>query len=203
MNVKKFESRMLGANTYIIYKGNQAAIIDPCAAVSKISGFLKENSLKPKVILLTHAHIDHMLHIDEYRNDFGIKAAVHEADFDSVSDSSRNGARLFGMNRSFRSADIRLRDGDMIQVDDETLSIISTPGHTKGSISIYTPGIVFTGDTLFYMSVGRTDLGDGSQADLLFSLKNKLMKLPGNTTVYPGHGTKSMIEFERMNNPYI
>ncbi|MFO7612008.1 MAG: MBL fold metallo-hydrolase [Clostridia bacterium] len=201
--VKKFESRMLGANTYIIFKGKQAVIIDPCSMISKIIGFMEENSLEPTVMLLTHAHIDHMLYVDEYRGAFGIEAAVHEADYESFSDPYRNGARLFGMNKSFRDADIKLKGGEVIQLGDETLSIISTPGHTPGSICIYTPGIVFTGDTLFHMSVGRTDLGDGNQSDLMFSLQHKLMNLPGDTTVYPGHGTKSTIEYEQRNNPYI
>lgn len=203
LKVKKFTNRMLGANTFVLYEGNKALIIDPCSKPDVIYEFCRKNTLFPKLILLTHAHIDHILFVDEYKKEFGIKAAIHYEDHAAMTDPILNGSGLFGIRKSFNKADIMLNNGDTVDLGKKKIKILSTPGHTPGSISIYTENVVFSGDTLFYLSVGRTDLGRGNQNELLHSVNNILFKLPEDTIVYPGHGTFTTIKYEKEHNPYI
>jgi len=194
---------MLSSNCYIIGDSGEGVIIDPGADSSEILKAVEEMGLKIKYIILTHAHLDHICSMDEVREKTGAKVMVHRDDAEALTNSKFNGSMLFGLNKTFKPADILLNDGDIVNIGQLKLEIIHTPGHTPGGICIKTENYVFTGDTLFRMSVGRTDLGNGDYDDLMNSLNQKLMKLDGETVVYPGHGTSSTIEYEKMNNPFI
>ena len=202
LKIKRFTNRMLGANTYIVYDNNHGIIIDPCTKVHIVKEYCDINDIKIGKILLTHCHIDHILYVDEYKEEFGARSAIHLDGNKYMMNPNLNGARLFGMNKSFKSADILLNEGDYVSIGDFSAKIIATPGHSPGSIAIWVDNILISGDTLFNMSIGRSDLPGGNQKALGKSL-TKLMALPDETIVYPGHGTFSTIKFERENNPYI
>lgn len=203
MFLKRLTTGMLGSNCYILADGGECAVIDPGAGIDEIMGVIDKENLKVKYIILTHAHIDHMISVDELRNRTGAKLLLHEKEVRALKSSFYNGSLLFGLKNIFNAADEVLKDGDVLEVGSLKLEIIHTPGHTSGGICIKVRNVVFTGDTLFRMSVGRTDLGDGVNEHLMDSLKNKLMKLEDDTVVYPGHGTSSTIGYEKENNPFL
>ncbi len=203
LQIKKFQSRMLGANSYLVHNGRTGIVIDPCVRVEKVSDFCKKIDIRPALIIITHAHIDHMLHLEEFKMEFDIKDAVHELDREAMCSSDLNGAVLFGMKKAFEKSDITLQDGETVSEDGIKLKVIHTPGHTEGGICLYGDGFVFTGDTLFHLSIGRSDLGRGDSQKLIESIKEKLFSLPDDTVIYPGHGTDSTIGFEKRNNPFI
>jgi len=202
LEIKRFTSRMLGANTYVVYDNEQGIIIDPCTKVHIVKEFCDKNNIKIDKILLTHCHIDHILYVNEYVQQFSAKSAIHIDGNKYMMDKELNGSRLFGMNKTFKSADILLNDGDFVSIGEFSAKILATPGHSPGSIAIFADNFLVSGDTLFNMSIGRSDLPGGNQIDLGRSLV-KLMALPDDTIIYPGHGTFSTIKFERENNPYL
>lgn len=203
MIIKRLATGMLSSNCYILGEDGEGVIIDPGADAGEIAAVVEAEHLKIKYIILTHAHIDHIISLDTLRKSLDAMVAVHEKEAGALGDTFLNGSQLFGLKRTFGEADRLLKDGDVLQAGGLSLEILHTPGHTSGGICIKAGDNVFTGDTLFYMSIGRADLGDGDQEQLLDSIKNKLMTLPDHTVVYPGHGTKSTIGYERANNPFI
>ena len=203
MIFKRLATGMLASNCYIIGQNGEGAVIDPGAEAAEIAGAVEELKLKVNYILLTHAHIDHIVSVDKLRTVLDAKVLAHEKDAKALSNPFLNGSGLFGLNRVFKDADGVLKDGDILDVGGLKLEILHTPGHTSGGICIKAGDSVFTGDTLFMMSIGRTDLGDGDQDQLMDSFKNKLMVLKDDTKVYPGHGTFTTIGYERAHNPYI
>jgi Zn-dependent hydrolases, including glyoxylases len=203
MFLKRLATGMLGSNCYIIGDEGSCAVIDPGVSIEEIMRVIGDEKMTLKYIILTHAHIDHMISVDELRDRSGGKLLIHEQEKRALGSTFYNGSSLFGLNKVFKPADELLKDGDVLKVGGLKLEIIHTPGHTSGGISIKVDNIVFTGDTLFRMSIGRTDLGDGVNDHLANSLKNKLMKLDDDVIVYPGHGTTSTIGYERENNPFL
>ncbi len=194
---------MFTSNCYIAGDNGEGVIIDAGVDTAEITEAVKDLKLKIKYILLTHAHIDHLVSVDELRSGLGAKVMLHEKEARALSNPFYNGSGLFGLKRSFQEADGLLRDGDVLEAGGLKFEIIHTPGHTSGGICIKLGDNLFTGDTLFMMSIGRTDLGDGDQAQLMDSIKNKLMTLKDETKVYPGHGTATTIGYERANNPFV
>lgn len=203
MFFKRFTTGMYSSNCYIIGDNGESIIIDAGVDAAELAGVISESGLKIKYILLTHAHIDHICCIDDIRKGTGAEVLVHEADARGLTDARYNASALFGLSRTFSEADRTLKDGDIIETGGLKFEIIHTPGHTPGGISIKTGNMIFTGDTLFRMSIGRTDLGNGDYDDIMDSLKNKLMTLPDDVVVYPGHGTYTTIGYEKENNPFI
>mgnify|MGYP001002308220 FL=1 len=203
MKFKRLTNGILSSNTYIIGNGTEGAVIDPGTEASLIMKEIDNMSLKIKYIILTHAHIDHMLYVDELRALTGAKVAVHEDDASALGDPWKNASSLFGLSNKFSDADILLKDNDILKIGDLDLKIIHTPGHTPGGICILVNNDIFTGDTLFRESIGRTDLGTGDAEKIMDSLKNKLMVLDDNIKVHPGHGTATTIGYERANNPFL
>lgn len=203
MIIKRLNTGMLGSNCYLIGDGGEGAIIDPGAASKDILEMVSKTDLKVKYIILTHAHLDHICSMDKIREALGSKVAIHEEDAAALNDSWANGASLFGSDKSFKDADMQLKDGQIIKLGSLELEIIHTPGHTPGGICIKVENNIFTGDTLFRMSIGRSDLGRGDHLTLMDSIKNRLMTLDDDLVVHPGHGTNSTIGYERENNPFI
>lgn len=196
-------SGLIQSNCYIAGDSGHGLVIDPGADAGKILREAEEAGLLIKGIIITHVHYDHIVSMDEIRDATGAPVMVHELEADYPGNALYNGSQLFGCAKSFRNPDRLLKDGDIIKCGGIDFKILHTPGHSPGSICILANECIFTGDTLFRMSVGRTDLGNGNYPDLENSLKNVLMRLPDETVVYPGHGVKSTIGYERNNNPYI
>ncbi len=194
---------MIEENCYIIGDNGEGVIIDPGAKAGKIMDGVEKTGLKIKYIILTHAHLDHMLSMEALRKESGAEVILHESEAGYLNDPRYNGAQLFGMNTAFKEADRLVNHGDVLSAGGLELSIIHTPGHTPGGICIKVGKSLFTGDTLFRMSIGRTDLGTGSHKDIINSIKKKIMKLDDDVIIYPGHGASSTVGYERKNNPHI
>ena len=194
---------MFASNCYIAGEGGEGVIIDSGADAGEVVQAVDDLKLKIKYIILTHAHIDHIVSVDELRTSLGAKVMLHEREARALSNPLYNSSGLFGLKKVFKEADGVLKDGDVLEAGGLKFEIIHTPGHTSGGICIKTGDNVFTGDTLFMMSVGRTDLADGDQDQLMDSIKNKLMMLKDDTKVFPEHGTSTTIGYERANNPFI
>ncbi len=195
----------MGANCYVIgcEETKESAVVDPGGEVNKILAYLKDKGLNLKYIIDTHGHIDHIAGNDKLREATGAKLLIHELDAPMLSDTRQNLSAFMGFEVSFKPADQLLSDGDTVEVGKVKLEVIHTPGHTRGGICLITAGAVFTGDTLFHGSIGRTDFPGGDFATIINSIKQKLMSLPDDTAVYPGHMGLSTIAYERKHNPFL
>jgi hydroxyacylglutathione hydrolase len=215
-----FPAGMLACNCYVLAKraGADAIIVDPGQrAMGRLRQILDENHLTPAAVMLTHGHIDHIWSAQKVADMYGCPAYIHPEDRFMLTDPIKDFGRglLAGLARSAVGALFREpkqvvelgRDGDKVDVGDVTVTVDHTPGHTRGSvvfrISDGPEEVVFSGDTLFRQSVGRTDLPGGSGRDLLGSIVNKLLVLDDDAVVLPGHGDKTTIGFERRTNPFL
>jgi hydroxyacylglutathione hydrolase len=180
-----------------------AAVVDPGGEADRIIAELKKAGLTVTAIVNTHAHFDHAGANRVLRDKTGAPLMIHRLDAPALSQLNLQ-AMLFGMSSDDSPpADRLIEDGDTIDLKDFTLTVIHTPGHSPGGISISGPGILISGDTLFAGSVGRTDLPGGSWDTLVKSLRTKVMTLPDATKVYPGHGPSTTIGEERAHNPFL
>lgn len=206
MKVEKFLTGIISTNCYLSINENtkQAVIIDPAACPKKIFDFIEEEGLKIEAILLTHGHFDHIMGIDGFLERFSVPVYVHEDDERVMNDPRLNQSSIYTAGYTFAGAQY-LRDRQTLDLAGYTFEVIHTPGHTWGGCCYYiqSENILFSGDTLFQCSVGRTDFETSSTSDLISSIREKLMKLPDETIVYPGHMGATTIGYERENNPYI
>ena len=196
---------MLQTNCYILACGDtkKAIIVDPGDEGPKIDALINKENLEPVLVVNTHAHYDH-IGANRYFHDKGIPVAIHKLDSQLL--MAGGGAEILGAPSIPNPAPDRyLEDGDIIEVGNQKLSVIFTPGHSPGSISLYCQedNLLFCGDTLFCRSIGRTDLPGGDYDTLMHSLREKLSKLPGKTQVFPGHGLDTDIESENRFNPWL
>ncbi len=204
MIVKKLVVGSFASNCYIIgsESNNEGMIIDPGADAEEILKKVKDLRLDIKLIVLTHAHIDHIGAVKEVKEITGAKVAIHTNDTKSLQERSL--ATVFGLSYPpSPPPDRLLKGGDSIDIGDLHLLVLHTPGHSLGSICLLGGGVVFSGDTLFNYGIGRTDLPSGSYSQLMNSLHTKLMVLPDNTIVYAGHGPDTTIGTERRGNPFL
>lgn len=188
-------------NSYIIQdtQSKETIVIDPAGDVDKIIELLNVLEAKLKYILITHCHGDHIGGVEELRSKTGGKVLIHRIDAEGLYNENISLTYYIGMQQIHLEADSRLDDEDKIHIGNLEFKIIHTPGHTKGSICLYCEKekCLFSGDTLFRGTWGRTDLPTGSFEDIIYSITNKLMLLPDNTIVYPGHGKSTMIGEEK------
>ena len=201
----KIELLALGqyaSNCYIVADevSKEAIIIDPGAGGNQIMKHVEASGLKIMFIVLTHSHPDHIGALKEVKEATGAKVAIHA---DDVSGLQRG--RQFGTMSSSTQPppDRLLKDGDSLDVGSLHLSVIHTPGHTQGGICLLVDGVLFSGDTLFYSSVGRSDMPGGNGPQLIDAISNKLLTLPDETVVLPGHGPQTTIGDERRGNPFL
>lgn len=195
----------LQTNCYIVYSENtkDCIIIDPGDEAQRILSTVDENNLKVKYIVLTHGHFDHIGAVREVQNATGALVVIHKDDASYLADGRRNLSSYIGIKQDEVKADKLLSDGDTIEVGDMVFKVIHTPGHTPGGICILKDNLLFTGDTLFDSSIGRTDFPYGSLPQLIESIKNKLYTLDADYVVYPGHEGKTTLDKERRHNPYV
>lgn len=196
---------MMGANCYVVgcEETKKAAVIDPGGDTEKILAYLKNKGLTLQYIIDTHGHIDHIAGNDKLRNATGAELLIHVLDADMLENPKFNLSSLMGFSMKFKPADRLLKEDDTVEVGNIKLHVIHTPGHTRGGICLTVEGGVFTGDTLFNASIGRTDFPGGDFEAIINSIKRKLMPLPDDTAVYPGHMGQSTIGYERKHNPFL
>lgn len=210
MNIKTFIFNPFQVNTYLLWNNDGSAfIIDPANSNSEedeeIKNFCNEKNIKISHIILTHAHIDHILGCKYIKEQYGAKIMYHK-DSSLFLQNASSYAQMFGLTISeVPKADLYLADNELIKLGSEELKIIYTPGHADGSICIYSSNYnsLFTGDVLFNQSIGRTDLQTGNFDLLINNINTKLLVLPDETVVYPGHGPTTTILDEKAHNPFL
>lgn len=202
MEIRALRLGYIGVNCYLVSTEKAAVVIDPGFKNEKVTEFLQKNSNKEKIILLTHAHFDHIGGADDLRSHTNTKIAIGEFDAEGLKDTNKNLSDRFHAKLKPFSADILLKNDDEFYVGDIHFKVIHTPGHTSGGVCFLTDDILFSGDTLFFESVGRTDFFDGDAKALEKSVK-ELYKLNDNTRVLPGHGPETTILHEKKNNPFV
>jgi len=188
-------------NCYIIQdeKSQDTMVIDPGAEIDKITEMLETLNANVKYIYLTHCHGDHIGAVNELKEKYNAKVLIHRDDYNGLCDDSINLASYIGIGFIDIKNALRVDDGDKLHVGNITFRVLHTPGHTRGSSCIYCEkeNLIFSGDTLFRGTWGRTDLPTGSLNEIIDSITNKILKLPDNTIVYPGHGKSTMIKEEK------
>lgn len=212
MKIHKFTFNPFGEHTYIVWneQSKKAAIIDPGmmdnSERTAVAKFIENNNLSLQQLFNTHMHVDHAAGNHFIETTYGLQTACSVAD-NYLAQSLTAQARLFGIPYDEGEISIQtdLADGQLIKVADEECRVLHIAGHTKGHIALYFPteGIVFSGDALFHMSIGRTDLPGGDYDALINNIENKLLSLPSETIVLTGHGPQTTIGFESRHNPYL
>ncbi len=206
LEVKQLTVGMVGTNCYVAANAatKEAVIIDPGDEAKRIDRLIKENSYQPQAILLTHGHFDHVMAVDELSSEYGLKVYAHELEKETLEDPELNVSGMIGKTMSFHATDY-VRDGEHLNLAGYTFQVLLTPGHTKGGVCYYLASehVLFSGDTLFAGSVGRTDFPGGSMSTLVNSIREKLLTLPDETIVYPGHVETTTIGAERTGNMFL
>ncbi len=210
MHIRQFTFNPFQVNTYILYDDSgECAIIDASCyekhEKKQLADFIEENKLKPVLQLFTHCHIDHMLGSRFISKTYKLKPITHKDSLPFLENSKEYGKAFgFDMDKPVLP-EVFIDDGDILMFGNQELKVLHTPGHAAGSLCYYNePGnFVVVGDVLFQGSIGRTDLPTGNHDLLIKSILQKLMVLPGKTTVYPGHGQSTTIAEERTANPYL
>ena len=209
LRVQSFVFNPFQENTFVLYdETKDCVIIDPgCSDEDEnlqLKSFIEEQKLKVKLLLNTHCHIDHILGNRFVRDTYKVNLLIHPAE-----EAVLKAAEVYAPNYGFyqyqhQTPDAFLEEGDMIVVGNQTLVVLSVPGHSPGHVAFYSENnrIVIGGDVLFYNSIGRTDLPGGNHQLLISSIHNKLFTLPDHVKVYPGHGPETTIGFEKKTNPF-
>lgn len=185
---------------------NDCMVVDPGLEVEQLLDFIKRHKLNPAAVVLTHGHIDHIGGVAELRENYpDVKVYIHKLDAEMLENGYSNLSAMMGGAFSTNPADFLLEDGSVIEQTGVKLQVLHTPGHTPGGICLYSRNeeIVFTNDTLFAESIGRTDFPGGSLEQLLKSVREKLFTLPDDTIVYPGHGPSTTIAQEKAHNQFF
>lgn len=195
-------------NTYILYNEEtmEGLVVDPSFSPEQYIKAIEEKKIHLTSIFLTHAHVDHMAGMNELRKAFPeARMYMDKRDRPFLRDPERNLSYMFPTPTLVDDADVWVKDGDEIETSGYTFQVIDTSGHTPGGISFYLQkeGIVFTGDSLFQGSIGRTDFPGGSMKELTGSIRKNLFALPDSTVVLSGHGEQTTIGQEKRTNPFL
>lgn len=179
-------------------------IIDPADHAQGIIEWINKEGLKPVAILLTHGHFDHIMAVEGLRREYGIPMYASKDEVEVLEKPQLNVSTMMGAYVSMK-ADVLFADGDVLELAGMKLKVISTPGHTIGSVCFYIEEekMLISGDTLFEASVGRTDFPTGSSRQLIDSIKTRLFVLPEDVNVFPGHGEVTSIAYEKTHNPFV
>lgn len=210
LKLKNFSFNSFQVNTFVVYdETEECVIIDPANYSDDehetLLEFIQTNGLKPVLLLNTHCHIDHILGIHFVKKEFGIPFCSHEKELALIDNAPLMG-ELYGFSvEPLPAPDRYITDNQILEFGNYKLQAIHVPGHSEGSIAYYAQegDFVICGDALFAGSIGRTDLPGGDYDTLIQSIRKRLFVLPGNTTVWPGHGPPSTIGHERQHNPFF
>lgn len=202
MKIKHFVVGMISTNCYMVIneETKEAVVVDLAQHPKKMLDYAQEKGIIVKAVLLTHGHFDHIMGIDELLKVYDVPVYVHEDDKETMTNPAFN---LSG-NYSF-SDSVYLKDCDVLELAGMEFRVIHTPGHTPGCVCYYMEAdqVLFSGDTLFEMSVGRTDFPNSSTKDLIRSVREKLFVLPDEVLVLPGHMGETSIGYEKLHNMYV
>jgi glyoxylase-like metal-dependent hydrolase (beta-lactamase superfamily II) len=203
--IKRLVVGSLSANCFIVGKesAGEGMVIDPGGNSEEIFHAIADTGLDIKIIVLTHGHSDHIAALYDIQDKTGAEVAIHIADADFL-EGRGSFSSQFGISyKTPHQPDRLLREGDKIDISGMSFKVIHTPGHTPGSICLLTDDKVFTGDTIFRRGIGTTLMPGSSRPQLIDSIHKKLMVLPDDTVIYPGHGRETTIGAERRDNPYV
>ena len=212
ISIKTFAFNLLQENTYVVSDDTLECVIIDCGAYydderRAITDYISSQGLKPVRLLATHGHWDHNLGIDTIYQAYGLRVEAAKEDDFIISDIPHNFQSIIGapLRREYPAVGRFFTPDEVIRFGHHSLQVLKTPGHSPGSVVFYCAEehTAFTGDTLFRMSVGRTDFDGGSYTQLMSSLANVLAKLPADTVILPGHGPQSTIDYELRYNPYL
>jgi len=205
MEITALAVSMFETNCYLVYdsQGGEGVVIDPGDEAERIMAEIDRAGFMPKMILLTHGHGDHIGAVGEIKEKYKIPVYAGKGEERIIESSNKHFPAMFGVEVSCPPPDHLLSEGDKVAIGSENLSVIATPGHSPGGVCFYNEGVLICGDTLFYNSIGRTDLPGGSHEVLIDVIKKKLLILPEATICYPGHGPETTVGQERQYNPFL
>jgi len=205
MKVISLQTGDMFVNCYIVYRegGKEAVVIDPGGSEEKIIRQIEENKLKVTHILLTHGHFDHIGALKSVKEKTGAAVCVHSEDAPMLTDPNKNLSFFVDSPVYGVAADTLLKDGDVMFSGGLRIKVLHTPGHSEGSVCYIIEDALFTGDTLFYMYVGRTDFPGSSYQKLKYSVNHILGGLQTDYTVYPGHGIATSLAEEKISNSFF
>ena len=206
MKIVNIPTGMLQTNTYLVCDETSRLgfIVDLGGYSKELKNIIEKNDIQIQYIVLTHGHGDHIGGVQEHLKDFpDAKVVCSRAEEKMLLDPELNEAHHFGPEKVSFKPDILVDDGDTLTVGNMTMKFIMTPGHTEGGMCILIDDVLFSGDTLFCRSIGRTDLAGGDFRTIMESIKKKLFLLPDETQVLPGHMGPTTIGFEKENNPFV
>ncbi|AAO36685.1 MBL fold hydrolase [Clostridium tetani] len=201
MELKRIPVGMYQANCYILMdkKSKEGIIVDPGDEANLILQTVNKMDCKVKYILLTHGHVDHVSAVKEVKDSLKAPVGINEKDEESI----LKGMDLFGNSQTCGAADIKIKEGDTFKIGDKEIKCIETPGHSLGGMCFLIENIIFTGDTLFEGSIGRTDFYGGNFEILIKNIKEKILTIPEDTLVLPGHGMETTVGKEKISNPFL
>ena len=206
MKVEKFVTGIISTNCYLAVneETRQTAVIDPAACPSYLMGHIKSEGLKIEAVLLTHGHFDHIMGLDGFLKEYDVPVYLHRDDEQLIKDPGLNQSGVYTSGYTFGSATY-IEDNETLKTAGFEFKVLHTPGHTPGGVCYYAEAekVLFSGDTLFQSSVGRTDFPLGSMSDLVRGIREKLMVLPDDVLVYPGHMGETKIGYEKSHNPFL
>ena len=205
MKIEKFVTGIISTNCYLAIneETKQTVVIDPAACPSYLMGHIKSEALQVEAILLTHGHFDHIMGVKTVQDMTGAKIYMHELEKDFATDSRLNLSTVIAERQCDPFVpDVLYHDGDKIPVGNLTFRVLHTPGHTIGSSCLIVKDTIFSGDTIFKGSIGRTDFPTSDPAKMLESVQ-KVAELEGNYAVFPAHGDSTTLDYERNTNPFM
>lgn len=206
MKIEQYCVGQVSTNCYFAINDEtkEMLVIDPGDSARMLTEKIRQEGWKPQAVLLTHGHFDHAMAAEELAENFGIKIYAHEAEKNTLEQPRMNVSAMIGHKDSYH-ADVYVKDGEVLKLAGLELKVLHTPGHTEGGCCYYLEKeqVLFSGDTLFCQSVGRTDFPGGSMSQIVRSIKEKLMTLPDEVKVYPGHMDLTTIGMERAHNPFL
>ena len=212
MQIFQLHTSVMHTNTYVVVNGGRAFVVDPGADAEEIKKLLDSNGARLEAILLTHAHFDHiggvaellrLTQVDGEKNrENSVAVFLHRDEVSKIS-SFKNLGFAMGVKVEPFVPDVLLKGGETITVAGVKIKVLHTPGHAAGSVCYVAEDKIFSGDTIFLTSYGRTDFYDGSYAEIKNSIVNRLFRLKGDYTILPGHGESTTLDFERKNNMII
>ena len=211
ITIKSFEFNYFQENTFLLYDDTREAVLIDCGCCRKeeekeLTDFILENKLTLKHLLCTHLHVDHVFGNGFIYKTYGLKPEANKQDVEKLPSPDEQ-AKLFGLRQHVENVPVEkyIVGGEIIKFGTSELQVLTVPGHSPGSIAFYNTknGFAIVGDALFAGSIGRTDLWGGNQEVLVAAIHDKLLSLPDETVIYPGHGPETRVIDEKFNNPYL